>query len=128
MTFMSEQEIDATQELFMERGTEALRYAALYLRTWKNIVNMHSDGWGYWTPAIKAAGPLMELVQNTRHTGGPAPTMREVIAASKPIEQFIRVHRTRQKLGGSTKVLLPYVVTPGAPGQPDRLNTQTGVG
>lgn len=121
MRFMSEHSIEGAVEQFKHHPT--LGPASHYLRAWVGIVNGRSDRWPHWTPAIKAAERLIALVDNARVRDGlinqvewkrrKDPTWGDVLRATRPIERFIQVRRTAEKLQGMPpEGLIPYPVDP----------------
>lgn len=103
MRFMNRWDIDHAVE-FAQRTPEFLPYV-LFLRDWRDVVDANSDGWPYWSPAVKAAEKLIvqveRLVVYLRQGGGiwrlsHEPVKPEVEAFRKalvPIKSFATRHK-----------------------------------
>jgi len=94
--WMNEYEIDQATDQFHE--DVVLRPACLTLSNLRDAVNDNSDGWPYWQAPAKAAGKLMELIQQAqnqeRHGGAHQITVQQVRKALTPVKSF----RTRTGL------------------------------
>jgi hypothetical protein len=90
--WMNGYEIEEAAERF--GAHPVLGPATLYLQTFKNEVNEHSDGWPYWSAPAKAADKLMNLIHSNLRAGMgaypnvEAPTLADVKKAIAPIKAF----------------------------------------
>jgi hypothetical protein len=89
MKFMNGWEIETYFDRYGHLNTIRGK-AARFLAAFRNEVDMHSDGWAYWSLPVKAAKRLMELVEDEPlcgHMGGP-PTEADFKRALSPIKAF----------------------------------------
>jgi len=74
--------------------------ATRFLADYRDEVNAHSDGWPYWSPPVRAAKALMELIKRGDdfalasfiRTGAAAPvdvTEADLAKALRPIKAFM---------------------------------------
>ncbi len=80
MLYMNEYEISDVKR--RHTSHPILSKAARFLENFKDEVNAHSDGWCYWSPPVKAARKLMQLVLSANATEA------EFKAALTPIKSF----------------------------------------
>lgn len=105
MKFMNEWEIEEALRLAKTRPSvqEFLPYVQ-FLSDWKDVVNANSDGWPYWSGAVKVAKRLIVEVENLVHYiryGIHAPTHLNVTvpdhkrfrSALSPIKGFATKHK-----------------------------------
>lgn len=79
--FMNEWEIQTA--LDRHRGHAVLGPAVKFLWEFCREVNLHSDGWPYWSAPVKAATRLMTLIQHPETA-----THVELHKALTPIKSF----------------------------------------
>lgn len=90
--WMNESEIDRASEKFSSHPV--LGKGAQFLSAFRDEVNAHSDGWGYWRLPAQAADKLMTLLHGHLFAGMgaypelPEPTDADVNRAIAPIKAF----------------------------------------
>lgn len=93
MMFMNRDEIAQAADRFA--NDPVLGPAARFLRAFQEEVDAHSDGWPYWSPPVKAAAKLMELLRGHLFAGMgayprlPAATPADVRRTLAPIKSFM---------------------------------------
>ena len=85
---MNEMEVDAA--VTQIREPERLRNAAIYLRSFKDLINQISDGWAYWCYGTKCSKPLQDIVGQARWPINSAATQKDIDAAKRKIRTFLR--------------------------------------
>lgn len=113
MMFMNEYEVDDAvwnlQRIERLDGIDLgnLRKIAESLSSYRDWVNSVSDGWPYWSPAIKAARKAQEALQSFAHAHWRGNGSHEdvdratVTAALRPMRAFVTRH------GGDAKAVVP---------------------
>jgi len=89
MLFMNEYEIDEAVSYWQNHPL--LGPASKLLAALRDIVNQNSDGWAYWSPPVRAAKMLQELLQAARR--GEQVTETEFKKALPPIKRFYSRYR-----------------------------------
>lgn len=93
--WMNEGEIDRAIDLLGSHAPDYLPYA-VFLGEWRDIVNQNSDGWPYWKAGSRAAGKLMELldqaVQATFRSGVDYPDLEAFPKSLTPIKAAATKH------------------------------------
>lgn len=92
MLFMNEHDIHNMVSITRNYKPEFFKYA-LYLDHFKEIINENSDGWAHWSPPLRAAKKLMELLLQTRSAmrgvhNVEFPTHAQFKKALTPIKSF----------------------------------------
>jgi hypothetical protein len=92
MMFMNEWEIDEACTRYVEHPV--LGPATTTLRNLMQVVNGNSDGWAYWKAPVRAAAPLMTLIDppgmGFRQLHGPREdaTTEALAKAYSPVRRF----------------------------------------
>lgn len=111
MHFMNEYEIKENVVRFANHP--ALGPATQFLHAFMNEVNMHSDGWPYWSPPVHACNQLITLinrgVERYYHRTAPDVTIAEVQKALVPIKSFM----TRRGNAAGMKMPVLQLTLPG---------------
>lgn len=97
MLFMNESNIEEAKHRF--RNHPVLGKATRILDSFKDKVNVNSDGWHYWKAPVLAAKRLMEFIQSHNNYGPrpmadepPPPTEALLKKALTPIKTFYTKH------------------------------------
>jgi hypothetical protein len=85
MMFMNEYEIDFAVE--HHASHPVLAKATKLLAAYRDEINRNSDGWPYWSIAVKAAAKLMVLIQSGNATDA------DLRRAGVPIKAFCTRHK-----------------------------------
>jgi hypothetical protein len=83
--WMNEAEIDYCHQ---NLETKVLKDGAMFLRSFKNLINQISDGWAYWSYGTKCSDDLQTLIQTPPICQADI-TQKQVQDAKKKILRFL---------------------------------------
>lgn len=105
MLYMNDYDLEMAERRFDAAETMNRLRVARALCRYRDWVNSVSDGWPYWSPALRAAAKAMGLVESRTYMENEKQeevdaTDSEVTSALRPIKSFMTKH------GGDWKAVL----------------------